>query len=141
MTVRTHRWADTNEDDVTADARAINEPRGGTGVSSVEETYGVDDGRDMDPATQTGDRRAELRRLVLLQKLRVQVQLPTPGPFDKEDIMWVKKTNWSGRGKKEVLHASFRGTSWKTSWKGNQPVAISPVRFSGRRGGLSRPTL
>jgi hypothetical protein len=65
--------ADTDEDDVTADARAIHEPRGGTGVSSVEETYDVDDGRDVDPATQIGDRRAELRRLALLQKLRVQV--------------------------------------------------------------------
>jgi hypothetical protein len=57
---------DTDEDDVTADACAVHEPRGGTGVSSVEETYGVDDGCDVDPPTQMGDRRAELRRLALL---------------------------------------------------------------------------
>jgi hypothetical protein len=33
------------------------------------------------------------------------VQLLLLGPFDKEDIMWVKKTNRSRCGKKEVFHA------------------------------------
>jgi hypothetical protein len=61
--------ADTDEDDVTADARATHVPRGGTCVSNVEEKYDVDDGGDVDPTTQTGDHRVELRRLALVRKL------------------------------------------------------------------------
>jgi hypothetical protein len=80
-------------------------------------------------ATQTGDRRAELRRLALLQKLQAQVQLLVPGPFDKEDIMWVKKTNWSGRGKKEVLHAVILWNRLEDFVEGESTYCDFPCAF------------
>jgi hypothetical protein len=78
---------------------------GEAGASSREEKYAVHDGGDVDVAALGAYRRRKERRLAVLRTLRQQVQFPPAGPFDKEDIDWVEKTNHCGSVKKEVLQA------------------------------------
>jgi hypothetical protein len=95
----------SDEEDVARVATAPGALASGAGASNLEEEDNVHEGDDMDLKAPKGDMWLELRRHSVLQKVRAHVQIPPDRPFDKEDIKWVKKTNYSGRGKKEVLHA------------------------------------
>jgi hypothetical protein len=97
--------ADSDVEDVARLAAAPGVPAGGVGASNLEEEDSVHEGGDVDLKSPKGDRRLQLRRRSVLQKVHAHVQIPPNRPFDKEDIKWVKKTNCDGQGKKEVLHA------------------------------------
>jgi hypothetical protein len=106
-----------SDEDVARVAAAPGALGGGAGTSNLEEEDAVHEGGDVDLKAPEGDKRLELWRCSVLQKVRAQVQVLPDSLLDKEDIKWVKKTNSSG-WRKEYFTQSFRGTGWRTSSKG-----------------------
>jgi hypothetical protein len=77
--------------------------------------------------------RLEFKRLVVLLKVRKEVQIPPQRPFDKEDITRVKKTNFNGRVKKDVLHASIPWNMLEDFVEGESTCRIFPSAFSWKK--------